>query len=498
MAALNFIPAGKVINLAAKGIKAGVGLVKATKVGRALENLGSGGSKLMKGAGGIMRAAGKAITEVKWVKIGGKLVKQTVTRVVKGAAKYGAGAARAVARSAGDIIRSMPGHAFAKMAAEQAAKRIPPSTFAALRKPMLAAKDLVVNSPFSPANIVSHALDNVVDGGAVLDFFRSMVLKNTDDVIKEAPAAARMGSEVAQGASAKIDDMARPGRAGGSKSGDLADGAAGAACDLSARLGVTQSFVPGTLVLMADGSRKKIEHVRDGDWVLAKDPITGKSGARKVSQTRTKTSVRTMVELTDSSGGKIKATDEHPFWVESERRWAKAIDLKPSYRFLTADNRSAEITGTRSWSGIQKVHNFTVDGLHTYYVASSREAAPVLVHNEGKKGDSYCPEDGDLYRADTRDPEEIFEKGFVPLGKNMNLEEHASGLSSSPYADDSGYVATTKRETHADSRKGHVYVLRGVTGIDVNEELGADSPFPYEEEIAVPGKIDRSHPRMLP
>lgn len=399
MAALNFIPAGKVVNLAAKGIKAGVKMVKATKLGRAADNLGGGASKLMKSAGDFMRGAAKMVTEVKWVKVGGKLVKQTVTRVVKGAAKYGAGAARAVARSAGDIIRSMPGHAFAKMAAEQAAKRIPPSTFAALRKPMLAAKDLVVNSPFSPANIVSHALDNVVDGGAVLDFFRTMVLKNTDDVIKDAPAAARMGSEVAQGAGAKLDDVARPGRAAGSKSDDLADGAAGAACDLSARLGVTNSFVPGTLVLMADGSRKKIEHLREGEYVLAKDPITGKSGARKVTEVRTKVSLRTMVELTDSSGGKIKATDEHPFWVESEKRWVKAVELKPSYRFLTADNRSAEVTGTRSWSGIQKVHNFTVDGLHTYFVASSREAAPLLVHNEDDLTQAACQAATDPLRA---------------------------------------------------------------------------------------------------
>jgi hypothetical protein len=76
--------------------------------------------------------------------------------------------------------------------------------------------------------------------------------------------------------------------------------------------------------------------------------------------------------------------------VVSEKRWVKAVDLKPAYRFLTADNRSASVTGTRSWSGVQKVHNFTVDGLHTYFVASSKEAAPLLVHNEDKKGADGC------------------------------------------------------------------------------------------------------------
>lgn len=84
-----------------------------------------------------------------------------------------------------------------------------------------------------------------------------------------------------------------------------------------------------------DGRRfaQKIENLRAGEYVLATDPTTGESGARKVTEVRTKTFVWTMVELKDSSGGKIQATDEHPFWVESEKRWVKAVDLKPTYRF---------------------------------------------------------------------------------------------------------------------------------------------------------------------
>ena len=162
----------------------------------------------------------------------------------------------------------------------------------------------------------------------------------------------------------------------------------GASCPVSWD---SNSFVPGTLVLMADGSCKKIEDLRKGEFVLATDPTTGKSGARKVTQVRTKVSKRTMVEVSDSSGGKIKVTDEHPFWVESEKRWVNAIDLKPTYRFLAADNRPAEISGTRTWSGIEKVHNFAVDELHTYYVASSQESAPVLVHNEDARKSNGNP-----------------------------------------------------------------------------------------------------------
>ena len=45
------------------------------------------------------------------------------------------------------------------------------------------------------------------------------------------------------------------------------------------------SFVPGTKVLMADGTAKPIEDIELGDMVLATDPITGKSAAKTVAGT---------------------------------------------------------------------------------------------------------------------------------------------------------------------------------------------------------------------
>jgi hypothetical protein len=40
-----------------------------------------------------------------------------------------------------------------------------------------------------------------------------------------------------------------------------------------------------------------------------------------------------------------------------------------------------------------------------------------------------------------------------------------------------------------------VYVLRPVDGIDVNATLGASSPYPWEEEIAVPWLVAPSDVR---
>ncbi|RAS63640.1 hypothetical protein C8D87_10641 [Lentzea atacamensis] len=72
-----------------------------------------------------------------------------------------------------------------------------------------------------------------------------------------------------------------------------------------------------------------------------------------------------------------------------------ARNLGPDGRRLAQEDRESAaeyvlatdpVTGRdRGAQWLHKVHNFTVDGLHTYYVASSRESAPVLAHNEDDK-----------------------------------------------------------------------------------------------------------------
>ena len=96
-----------------------------------------------------------------------------------------------------------------------------------------------------------------------------------------------------------------------------------------------------------------------------------------------------------------------------------------------------------------------------------------------------------LFRADTRGPEEIFSQGFEPKGGNMNLWEH---VTQNPA--DSGFVSTTKSLSSAEDfagevRADYIYRLRA-TGADVNATFGARSPFPWENEVAVPGPVPAS------
>ncbi len=97
-----------------------------------------------------------------------------------------------------------------------------------------------------------------------------------------------------------------------------------------------------------------------------------------------------------------------------------------------------------------------------------------------------------LYRGDEREPWEIFEGGFEPWGDSEDLYLHAVDNKNPP----SYFVSTSTEEKQAKKfatghwiADGYVYVLKNISGLDVNKELGLMSPHRREVEIAVPGGI---------
>ncbi|WP_269785657.1 polymorphic toxin-type HINT domain-containing protein [Streptomyces buecherae] len=85
--------------------------------------------------------------------------------------------------------------------------------------------------------------------------------------------------------------------------------------------------------------------------------------------------------------GSLIATATHPFWVEDTDSWADAGDLKAGMSLRTPDGTTVKVASIRHFSELQRTHDLTVSGVHTYYVVAG--GAPVLVHN------SNCP-DGKL------------------------------------------------------------------------------------------------------
>ncbi|MBM2614774.1 hypothetical protein JIG36_04290 [Actinoplanes sp. LDG1-06] len=142
------------------------------------------------------------------------------------------------------------------------------------------------------------------------------------------------------------------------------------------------SFVAGTPVLLADGSRKPIEDVRVGDLVLASDPVTGQTAAKPVTETISRSGDKTLVELTVRAEGRttrLTATDNHPFWAPNLGEWIEAGKLVPGADLLTPQGERVTVEAIRERRQWAHVYNLTVAEFHTYYVVP--DGLALLVHN---------------------------------------------------------------------------------------------------------------------
>ncbi len=180
------------------------------------------------------------------------------------------------------------------------------------------------------------------------------------------------------------------------------------------------SFAPGTLVVLADGSAKPIEKLTPGDTVLATNPQTGVNSPEQVSAVMTGTGPKKLIDLTlvgaGAGGGgppasqerpvdskhvdddstpaadapvdttpratgenQITATDGHPFWT-ANRGWVKAGDLVAGDRLRDSAGRGVTVAAIGERAVRTTVHNITVDDQHTYYVRTA-DGLTALNHN---------------------------------------------------------------------------------------------------------------------
>jgi len=160
------------------------------------------------------------------------------------------------------------------------------------------------------------------------------------------------------------------------------------------------SFVPGTTVLMADGSTKPIEDVEIGDLVMATDPVTGETAAQEVTATIDGLGLKDLVDVTIDSNGDgegdatVTATDGHPFWVADLRAWIRADDLTVGAWLRTSTGTWIQITAVNHFEAVSAAHNLTVNGYHTYYIVVGD--AHALTHN--------CPKAPDEVPGPVRGP----------------------------------------------------------------------------------------------
>ncbi|OSC70282.1 hypothetical protein B5180_25045 [Streptomyces sp. BF-3] len=143
------------------------------------------------------------------------------------------------------------------------------------------------------------------------------------------------------------------------------------------------SFPQGTPVVMADGTRKRIEDIRPGDEVLATAPEGAPADspftrARPVLSRVVTASDKEFTRLTTDAGS-VTSTGHHLYWATDLREWLRADELKPGNRLLDATGRETAVAATDSFVQEQITYDLDVSGIDSYYVGVGESSA--LVHN---------------------------------------------------------------------------------------------------------------------
>lgn len=150
-------------------------------------------------------------------------------------------------------------------------------------------------------------------------------------------------------------------------------------------------FVAGTLVQMADGSTKPIEQVRVGDLVKSRNPETGVTEAKPVTETFSHLAPQVLtLAFTDPKTGlsaeQIICTPGHPFYVDGKgfvlagqlgigtsivTRAGPSLTLSATaWSAAPASGNGLLLDGSSSATPGTRVYNFTVAEDHTYFVGT--------------------------------------------------------------------------------------------------------------------------------
>jgi YD repeat-containing protein len=139
-----------------------------------------------------------------------------------------------------------------------------------------------------------------------------------------------------------------------------------------------ECFVAGTLVTMGDGSQRPIQQIRQGDLVLSRDEVSGKTEPKKVTSLSSHLAPATMA-LTLSDGSRIECTPEHPFYVVSQG-WTPARECGIGTSIVTRAGPSVQVKSVEHFDRPAKVFNFSVEDAHSYFVGQGA----AWVHNACK------------------------------------------------------------------------------------------------------------------
>ena len=132
-------------------------------------------------------------------------------------------------------------------------------------------------------------------------------------------------------------------------------------------------FLAGTLVTMANGTKKPIEEIQVGDIVLAYDEESQEMKPDKVVHVFQHDKEDTYLIV----NGKLKVTPVHR--VLSKGEWIEIGRLKVGDTLTNKEGQPISIESIEQISEIVNIYNFEVNPYHTYTVGMGDEE--IIVHN---------------------------------------------------------------------------------------------------------------------
>jgi hypothetical protein len=223
------------------------------------------------------------------------------------------------------------------------------------------------------------------------------------------------------------------------------------------------SFVTGTRVLMADDTTRAIEDIKIGDQVVATDPKMGRTEAKPVTALISGNGAKHLVKITvdvdgagDTATDDVTATDNHPFWVPALRQWVDAEQLQPGMWLRTSAGTHVQITAIKAWVAVERVHNLTIDGLHTYHVLAGDQA--ILVHNTGPGDRERGPDGRFLPNPNPLDPDSRYDRVSLWEKTKRDIRSAAPTDANGDFIDpNTGQVIPKGGPFHYGHKPGHEY-----------------------------------------
>ncbi|MBE7412647.1 MAG: hypothetical protein HS129_11415 [Leptospiraceae bacterium] len=142
--------------------------------------------------------------------------------------------------------------------------------------------------------------------------------------------------------------------------------------------GTLVSVHPETLGAVEKSGKwfKKIEEIKEGDYVLSWNEKSGVISYNKVQQTFIRKADQ-IYTIQYKNGTTVETTWSHRFYVK-DKGWVEAKDLQPGFLSHTAFGEMGEIKNVTKEDRNERVYNFMVEKDNTYFVTENQ----ILVHND--------------------------------------------------------------------------------------------------------------------